>query len=678
MKKAEVGERIDHLKKVINRHRYLYHVLDKQEISEEALDSLKKELFDLERQFPDLITSDSPTQRVGGEPLTEFKKVKHEQPMLSLNDAFSEQDMRDWLERLENYLGETVKTDFYCNLKMDGLAIELVYKNGILAQGSTRGDGFMGEDVTHNVKTIESIPLRLNERDSAPIPERLIVRGEVFLIKKEFERINRELGAREKTLYANPRNLAAGTMRQLDPAVAAERKLNFYGYDIVGAEQYARHDAVRQAIKEFGFAINRHGRVCASLAEVFSFHQKWEKERKHLPYEIDGVFVAVNDNRMYSRAGVVGKTPRAAIAYKFSPKEAATVVENIVVQVGRTGVLTPVAAVKPVEVSGITISHATLHNYDEIKRLGLKIGDTVIVSRAGDVIPQITKVLADLRTGKEKNIHVPDRCPIDGSPVVHEGVFYRCANKECGAVLERSVRHFVSRGAFNIEGLGKKIITRFLDEGLISDAADIFALQTGDIAALAQFGEKSAENIVNEISRKKEIALPRFLYALGITHVGEETARALANAIFNAQFPLSKPTDVLRVFQTMSLEDLQHTPDIGPIVARSIYDWFRGARAVRLLEKLDAEKIRIAKFQPIKNSGMSLAGKIFVLTGTIALPREEAKEKIRALGGEVSESLSKKTDYLVTGADPGSKLEKAKKIGVRILNEKDFLDLIKS
>lgn len=668
MNKTQAKERIEHLKKTINYHRHLYHVLDKEEISAEALDSLKKELFDLEQRFPDLITVDSPTQRVGGEPLKAFKKVRHEQPMISLNDAFSERDMNEWLKRLEKHIGRAIKQGFYCELKIDGLAIELIYENGILAQGSTRGDGMTGEDITHNIKTIEAIPLAIGDT------KRMVVRGELFIAKKEFARINEELERAGKPAYANPRNLAAGSVRQLDPVITARRKLDSFQYDMPGTDMRT-HEQIHAALKRGGFKTNPHNKTCETLHDVFAFRDYWEKHRGELPYEIDGIVVIVNDTDDFNAGGVVGKTPRAAIAYKFSPKEAATVVENVIVQVGRTGVLTPVAAVKPVEVSGITISHATLHNYDEIERLGLKIGDTVIVSRAGDVIPQITKVLADLRTGKEKSIRVPEQCPIDGSSVIKEGVFYRCANKECGAVRERSLHHFVSRGAFNMEGLGKKIITRFLDEGLISDAADIFILQKGDIAALPQFGEKSAGNIVREIQNKKEISLPRFLYALGIMHVGEETARALANAIFNARRPISKPTDILHVFQTMTLEDLQNIPDIGPVVGQSIFGWFQDSGHAKLLEKLTDAGVRIAGMPPAAPRTLSLAGKIVVITGTLSLAREEAKEKIRALGGTVSESVSLKTSYLVAGDNPGSKFEKAEKIGVPILNEKEFLKM---
>jgi DNA ligase (NAD+) len=736
MQKEEAKKRILKLREQINRYRYAYHVLNKSLVSDAVLDSLKKELFDLEQQFPDLVTADSPTQRVGGKPLKEFKKVRHETPMLSFNDAFSEKDIREWLARLENYLGirlseaeplprgealggaaslvpakaglprrerraasaagaeerpvlrEAAAELFYGELKIDGLAIELVYENGILVQGSTRGDGQVGEDVTQNLKTIEAIPLKLEIPNSKfQIPKRLVVRGEVFLSKKEFEAINREQKKKGLKPYANPRNVAAGSVRQLNPAITAARKLDSFQYDIVTDLGQKTHAEEHLLLKHLGFKTNPHNKPLRNLNEILEFRDYWEKHRDKLDYEIDGVVIILNDNRLFEKAGVVGKAPRAAIAYKFSPKEATTVVEDIKVQVGRTGVLTPVAVMRPVEVGGVTITHATLHNADEIERLGLKIGDTVVVSRAGDVIPQVTKVLKNLRTGKEKAFHMPKRCPVDGSPVVRDaagaggrGVAYRCANKNCGARSRRAIYHFVSRPAFDIRGLGRKIIDRFLDEGLISDAADIFNLKAGDIAALPRFGEKSAENIVREVEAKKTVSLPRFLYALGILHVGEETAGVLAgevSAASSGKYQVSRPKDLLRRLQSFSLEELQEIPDIGPKVAESIYNWFREARNVRFLEKLDEVGVRIEPLRLSRKKG-KLTGMTFVLTGGLeSMSREEAKEKIRALGGGVSDSVSKKTSYVVVGSEPGSKYEKAKRLGVKIIDEKEFLKIIK-
>lgn len=677
MDKKQAKERIEKLKKSIDKYRYAYHVENKSFISDEALDTLKKELFDLESQFPDLITTDSPTQRVAGEPLKEFKKVRHEKPMISLNDAFSEEDMHDWIKRLENYFGREIKKDFYCEHKIDGLAIELVYENGVFVQGSTRGDGAIGEDITQNLKTVEAIPLKLELRSKnheLRIPKHLVVRGEVFLSRKEFERLNKELAKKGEKTYANPRNLAAGTVRQLDPKITASRKLDSFEYAIVSDVDQKTHEEEHKLLHSWGFKTNPHNKLIHSLEDVFKFHKEVGNRREKLDYEIDGIVVIVNDNKTFETGGVIGKAPRGAVAYKFSPKEATTVVENIKVQVGRTGVLTPVAVLKPAQVGGITITHATLHNYDEIQRLGIKIGDTVIISRAGDVIPQINKVLKELRTGKEKEFHMPQTCPVDGSKVIKDGVAYKCSNKNCGARHREFLYHFVA--VFGMDGIGPKIVDRFLDEGLIGDAADIFTLQRGDIAALERFGEKSAENIVNEIETRKKIPIERFLGALGILHVGEETARLLAQKALSINSKISSPKDISSIFEYLTLEQLQEIPDIGPAVAQSIYDYFQDKRYQGLIKKLDKVGV-VLETGGVKPKSQKLKGQIFVLTGTLeSLERDEAKGKIRSLGGEVSESVSKKTTYVVSGSEPGSKLDKAQEIGVKIIEEKEFLKLI--
>ncbi len=711
MTKTEAKTRIEALKKAINKHRYLYHVLDKQEISEAALDSLKKELFDLEQQFPDLITPDSPTQRVGGKPLQEFAKVSHVRPMISLNDAFSEEDLRAWFERLQNYFSSTdyalrtTDCSFYCDLKMDGLAVELKYENRTLVQGSTRGDGLIGEDITNNLKTIEAIPLRLHDASEfnvtsdkrqggrsmshVALPSTLYVRGECFLTKKEFERINKEQAAKGGKLYANPRNVAAGSIRQLNPEITASRKLDFFAYgapmDSSGTSHttnksytsYKTHAEEYQALCDFGFKTNPHGKVVKTLEEVIAFHKEWEKKREKLNYEIDGIVVTINELDVFEKAGVIGKAPRAGIAFKFAASEATTVVEDIKVQVGRTGALTPVAHLKAVPVGGVIVKHATLHNADEIKRLGLKIGDTVIVSRAGDVIPKITKVLPELRPKGAKEFHMPKKCPFDGSEVLYEGVIARCPNAQCGARHREQLYHFVSRGAFNIEGLGPKIIDRFLDEGLISDAADIFTLEENEVKVLERFGDKSANNLITEIQSKKTISLEKFIYSLGILHVGEETALALAKAVTNNRLQIADPKLMLGVFLRFEINDLQSIPDIGPKVSQSIFDWFREKRNQKLIEKLDEVGIRI-KSDMVTATSDKLSGKTFVLTGTLeTMSRDEAKQRIRSLGGDISESVSKKTTYVVVGSEPGSKAEKAKKLGVKILSEAEFLKLLK-
>lgn len=697
MNLKEVKSRIDKLKKLINHHRHLYHVLDKQEISDAALDSLKKELFDLEQKYPQFITEDSPTQRVGGKPAKEFKKVRHKEKMLSLNDVFSKEDFYEWVKRISKLLSENERKriDFYCELKIDGLAIELEYEKGILRVGSTRGDGLIGEDITQNLKTIEAIPLSLLTTN-IKLPANLIVRGEVFISKKEFEKVNKLQKDKGLPLYANPRNIAAGSLRQLDSKITASRNLDSFAYDIVnynemkwlGAKGAAipaaksglgTHEERHRVLKELGFKTNKNNQYCKSAEEVFAFFEKCSKTREKLPYEIDGVVVIVNNNQIFEKLGVVGKAPRGAVAFKFAQSQATTVVEDIKIQVGRTGAITPVAVLKPVKVSGITITRATLHNEDEIKRLGIKIGDTVIVGRAGDVIPDIVKVLPELRTGKEKNFIMPKICPSCKTKLEKTGgeALLRCPNPKCFARRRRNFYHFVSRPAFNIDGLGPKIIDRLLDFGLVTDPSDLFSLEVGDIiqlekdlprskskALLPGFGEKSAENLIKSISEKKEIILPRFIYSLGIRNVGEETAIDLARR-FNSIENLKKT----------SLEELQSISNIGPIVARSVYEWFLDKDNLKFLEKLLKSGIKIkAQGREIRGK---LSGKTFVFTGILdSISRELAKEKVRKLGGEISESVSKKTDFVVAGEDSGSKLEKAKSFGVKIIDEKEFIKMI--
>jgi DNA ligase (NAD+) len=673
MATREARERAGKLRETIDRYRYAYHVENRSEISDEALDSLKKELADIERQFPELVTPDSPTQRVAGKPLAEFEKVRHEEPMLSLEDVFSEADLRAWFSRLESYIGREVPPEFYCEPKIDGLAVELTYREGIFVQGSTRGDGTVGEDVTQNLRTIEAIPLTLQAANLKA--GELTVRGEVFMTKAAFRRLNHEAEREGRKPYANPRNVAAGSIRQLDPQVAASRKLDSFEYGVVSELGQSKHSGEHELLREMGFKTNPETKLVHSLEEVIAYREEVGKRREELAYEIDGVVVIVNDNRLFREAGIAGKAPRGAVAFKFPPREATTVVRRISVQIGRTGALTPVAELDPVEVGGVTISHATLHNSDEIERLGVKVGDTVIVSRAGDVIPKVTKVLTEFRTGREESFRFPRSCPFDGSPVVMDGTIARCSNPNCGARQRESLYHFVARGAMNIEGLGPKIIDRFMDEGLISDAGDIFSLRAGDIAVLERFGEKSAENIVAEIEEKKEVALPRFLVALSIRHVGEETALLLAKRISAASGTL-KLSDVLRVARSFSLEDLEKIQDIGPKVAESIFAWFRDDRNVALMGKLERAGVVLEPFHA--HEGGKLSGKTFVLTGTLAsMSREEAKERIRVLGGEVSESVSRKTSYVVAGENPGSKFAQAEKLSIEVLDEGVFLKMLR-
>ncbi|MBI2064236.1 MAG: NAD-dependent DNA ligase LigA [Candidatus Yanofskybacteria bacterium] len=662
MNKAEAKKRIEKLREVINRHRYLYHLLDKQEISEGALDSLKKELFDLEQDFPDLITSDSPTQRVGGKPLKEFAKVKHPRPMLSFNDAFDQEDMKEWEARFEKMLPRAKKGGYYCELKIDGLAIELTYKKGALFVGSTRGDGLIGEDVTQNLKTVEAIPLTIPSK-----ADELVVRGEVFITKKGFERINKEQGKAGLKTYANPRNLAAGSIRQLDPKITASRNLDSFAYSLVTGLGQKTHEEEHRILKDLGFKTNQHNKFSKDLNEVRKFRDYWEEHRDKLDYEIDGIVVILNDEKALQRVGVVGKAPRGAIAYKFSPKEAETIVEDIIVQVGRTGTLTPVAVLRPVQIGGTTVSRATLHNLDEIRRLGIKIKDTVIVGRAGDVIPDIKKVLKELRTGKEKEFHMPSKCPACKEPIqkVEGQVAYKCANKYCPAIRREAIYHFVSKKAFDIDGVGPKIIDQLMDTALIHDVADLFTLEKDDLLNLERFAEKSAENTVKAIQGKKKVSLNKFIYSLGIDHVGEETA-----------FTLAKKFKKLDNIKNAPLEKLRSVPDIGPIVAESIYNWFQRKYNQNLINKFKKAGINVLE-EKVSAKSEKFAGKTFVLTGTLeSLGRDEAKDKIREYGGDISSSVSKETDYVVAGTEPGSKYNTAKKLGIKIIDEKELLKML--
>ena len=657
MNEKNTQKRIEKLKELINHHRYLYHVLDNPEISDSAIDSLKKELFDLEQDYPQFVTPDSPTQRIGGKPLDYFEKVKRENIMYSFNDAFSREDMDNWEKRNKKLL--SADFNYYCEPKLDGLAIELTYEDGILILGSTRGDGLIGENVTQNIKTIESIPLKLKGN----YPQQLIVRGEAIINKEEFERINKD----RDVPYANTRNLAAGSIRQLDPNVTAQRKLDADIYSIVNDLGQKTHQEEHRLLESFGFKTNnKYNKLCKNMDEVFEFYSYWQDHRENLPYEIDGLVVSINDNNIFRQLGIVGKAPRGAIALKFPLKEATTIVEDIKIQVGRTGAMTPVAILKPVNINGATITRATLHNEKEIERLGLKIGDTVVVGRAGDVIPEVSKVFPELRTGKEKTFKMINKCPSCGSDLVkkEEEVVWRCPNTRCFKRKIGWFKHFVSRSAFNMEGIGPKVLEKFIEEGLVSIPSDLFDLKEGDILPLERFAQKSAQKIVENIQKRKEIPFSRFIYSLGIRNVGQKTSKDLA-----------KRFKTIEEIKDASKEELESISDIGPTVSESIVDWFSDRENNLFLNEL--EKKGIIYFNE-KQKSNKLSGKKFVITGTMkGLSRELAKEKIMLLGGEVSTSVSKNIDYLVTGENPGSKYQKAEEFGVKIINEQDFLEMIK-
>lgn len=684
MNQRQAKERIEKLRQEIDRYRYQYHVLDRLEISEAALDSLKHELYLLEQQYPEYITPDSPTQRVAGKAIEGFRKIEHRERMLSLEDVFSFEEVDAWLDRIRK-LRPDAEFDFYADPKMDGLAVSLVYEDGALAYGATRGDGRIGEDVTHNLRTIESIPLALrassaDERSSFLstysvacdrkvtgallefLRGRIEVRGEVYMTKKQLQKLNAGLEKRGEALLANPRNAAAGSIRQLDPRIAAERGLSFMAYGLYGDHGAHTVQARYALMSLLGFVVNVNGAHCKTIQDVKRIFDRIGAKRDSLPYWIDGVVVSVNDRRLGDALGIVGKTPRSAVAWKFPAEQGTTVVRDIQVSVGRTGALTPVAIMDPVKLAGTTVTHATLHNQDEIERLGVKIGDTVIVEKAGDVIPKIVKVLPNFRTGREKTFRVPTQCPICGSPVVRrEGeVAIFCANPDCFAQELARIRHFVAKSALDIRGLGERIVEQLIQEGLVHDEADLFALREEDVRVLEGFADVSSRKLIKEIQAHTRPPLARFINALGIRHIGEETAMDLAKAFGSF--------DALR---RASREDLLRVDGLGEVMADALIAFFsdekNAKRVDRLLEHVHPESVQ-APSQGI------LSGTSWVFTGSLSsMSRDEAKALVRELGADVSESVSKKTTYVVVGEDPGSKAEKAEELGVEILDEAGFL-----
>ena len=685
MNKIDAQKRIKKLREVLELHRYAYYVLDSPEISDGAYDTLQRELESIEEVYPELITPDSPTQRVGAKPLDKFEKVSHGEAMLSIIDAFEKNEIRDWETRIQKFV-PSEKIDYYCEMKLDGLAIALIYKKGILTQAATRGDGRVGENVTSNIKTIQSIPLKLripsakelkniglDKTQSDTVLEIIAkrgieIRGEALILKKTFEKLNQELVKSGKQELANPRNAAAGSIRQLDSRVMASRKLDFFVYKIVTDFGQIRHEQEHELARLLGFKIVKENKFCGSLEKVIAFHSDREKNRDKMPYECDGVVVAVDKVELQNIMGSIGKSPRWMVAYKFASPEAITIVENIKIQIGRTGRLTPVAVLKPVKLAGVTISHATLHNQDEIDRLDVRIGDTVIIGRAGDVIPDVKSVIKKLRNGRERKFKIPTTCPMcDGVVEQKEGeVDHYCVSSDCVAVRRRALAHFVSRRAFNIEGLGPKIIDQLMDENLISDSADIFELEIGELLELERFGKKSAENLISSIEEKKKVDLSKFIFALGIRHVGEETAILLAQEFRN-----------IESIKQASLESLEKINDIGGVVAESIIDWFGNKKNINLIDRMLSSGVEIKKRKSGSGTDQRFLNQSFVLTGTLeSLTRDEAKDKIRELGGSIVSSVSKKLDYVIAGKNPGSKLDKAQELKIKILSEEEFKKLI--
>ncbi|MFA6017815.1 MAG: NAD-dependent DNA ligase LigA [Patescibacteria group bacterium] len=661
MTKDEARERIEKLRDAINEYRYQYHVLDALEISEAALDALKHELKKLEDQYPDLITKDSPTQRVAGVALDKFSKFTHVFPMLSIEDVFSFDEFREWEARVRK-MSVQRSLDFYAMVKVDGLAMSLVYEDGVLKSAATRGDGFVGEDVTHNIRTIESVPLKLQTVTGIDYSSRIEIRGEIYMPKSGFEALNREQEKKGLEPFANPRNVSAGSIRQLDPAIAASRPLAFFAWRLQDGIDVSTQAEGIDMLKKLGF-LTPPGELCETVDDVRAFFDVLAKRREKLNFWIDGVVVRVNNNEIFSRLGVVGKTPRGIVAWKFPPEESTTKVVSVDWSVGRTGALTPVATVEPTFIAGTTVTHATLHNADEIDRLGLRLGDTVILTKAGDIIPKITRVLDQLRTGKERPIVFPAECPMCGSFVERrEGeVALVCTNRSCFAMEQERLLH--AARAFAIDGLGDKVIEKLFHAKVIRIPPDLFLVTVADLMGIEGFGDVSANKLVKEISGGKSISLDQFIVALGIRHVGAETAFALSLAFGSIDALIHA-----------SMRDLVAVPDVGETVAQSIVDFFESDYGKNIIEAYRNVGVVIEKAKKVDRV---LDGKTFVLTGTLeSLGREEAKERIRLLGGSVSGSVSKNTTYVVAGEAAGSKLVDAQKLGVTVLSEAEFLRMI--
>ncbi len=678
MNKQEVRQRIEKLKNEINYHSYFYHILDKPKISDAVWDSLKKELADLEKSYPQFIAVDSPTQRVSGKPLDKFKKVEHQVRQWSFSDIFDENELADFDQKLKTMLAkkgiEKDELEYVCELKIDGVHIVLTYENGTFTQATTRGDGKIGEDVTHNIKTIQSIPLRLRQNIS------VIVEGEIWIGNEAFEKLNKKRKKQGLNEFANPRNAAAGSIRQLDAKIAASRKLDCFLYDLAKTEKKfpkSQFDELK-FLTDIGLKVDGHYKLCRGIKAVITYWKYWKTNNKNQDYWIDGIVIKLNSRKYQKLLGYTGKAPRWAIAFKFPAEQATTIIKNIAIQVGRTGALTPVAYLRPVKVAGSTVSRATLHNEDEIKKLDVRIGDTVIIQKAGDIIPEIIEPIISLRNSDEKKFIMPKFCPVCNSPVYRkkgEAATY-CSNKKCYAQEKEKLIHFVSKKGFNIDGLGKKIVEQLLIDNLVSAFSDFFNLTKGDLAPLERFAEKSAENLIEAVKDSKNIAADKFFFALGIRYVGEETAILLAKKLSAADFNETiRVSKAINYFKKIQISDFEKIEGIGKKSGKSLFDYFHNLVNLRELEKLDKIGIKIVLPQ-IELKKQKLAGKIFVLTGALRnLTREEAKEKIRKMGGAISSSVSGKTDYILIGENPGKKYQEAKALKVKIIGEDEFLKM---
>jgi DNA ligase (NAD+) len=660
-----IRKRVEKLREEIEYHNYRYYILDQPEISDAQYDRLMRELEKLEEQHPELRTPNSPTQRVGAPPLEEFEIVRHTIPMLSLANAFDETEAKEFDKRVKKFLGTTTDIEYVTEPKLDGLAVELVYERGQFVVGSTRGDGINGENITQNLRTIKTIPLQLIRKEIS-IPERLEVRGEVIMQLRRFRELNRKREELGESLFANPRNAAAGSVRQFDSKITAERPLEIYCYGIgeVRGRTFKSHWEILQTLSRWGLRINPNIQRCKHIEDVIAYYHEVNEKREKLPYEIDGIVIKVNQLDLQTRLGEISRSPRWALAFKFQPKQETTKIQDIIVQVGRTGALTPVAVMEPVKVGGVEVSRATLHNQDEIDKKDVRIGDTVVIQRAGDVIPEVVQVIESKRTGKEKKFRMPSKCPVCGAEVIKEEAIHRCIGLDCPAQLKGRIKHFASKRAMDIEGLGVKLIDQLVDKGLIKDVADIYYIDKKQLIELERMAEKSAQNIIDAIEGSKTKPLSKFLYALGIRQVGETTAEDLARRF-------SRLHDFFHILE----EDLREVEGIGPEVSASVYRFFRDKKNKESIERL--KKAGVTVIEPKVKGKAKWSGKTFVFTGALkSFGRDEARNVVESMGGMTASSVSRKVDFVVVGEDPGSKFDKAKELGIKTLTEEEFKKMI--
>jgi DNA ligase (NAD+) len=661
-----VRKKAEKLREEIEYHNTRYYVLDQPEISDAQYDRLMRELEKLEEQYPELGTPNSPTQRVGAPPLEAFEIVIHTLPMLSLANAFDESETKEFDKRVKKFLGTSSDIEYVTEPKLDGLAVELIYGRGQFVVGSTRGDGVNGENITQNLRTVKTIPLQLIRKE-IPIPERLEVRGEVIMQLNRFRELNRKREEAGEPLFANPRNASAGSVRQLDSKITAGRPLEIYCYGIgeVRGHTFKSHWEILQTFPKWGLRVNSHIQKCKNIDEVIEYYHEMNERREKLPYEIDGIVIKVNRLDLQTRLGEISRSPRWALAFKFQPKQETTKILDIIVQVGRTGALTPVAVMEPVKVGGVEVSRATLHNQDEVDKKDVRIGDTVIIQRAGDVIPEVVQVTESKRTGKEKKFKMPSKCPVCGAEVIKEEAIHRCIGLDCPAQLKGRIRHFASKRAMDIDGLGVKLIDQLVETGLVKDVADLYDIKKEQLIDLERMADKSAQNIIDAIEGSKTKPLSKFLYALGIRHVGESTAEDLARHFTR-----------LDDFFHLSEEDLMEVEGIGPEVAASVHQFFKDKKNKESIERLKKAGVKVVELKG-KEKG-KLAGKTFVFTGALKdVGRDEARNLVESLGGVTASSVSKKVDFVVVGEDPGSKYDKAKELGIKILTEEEFKKMVR-